>query len=211
MALYWIKTPQLLKRTFQQMVWSGPPGDDNNTVYLTFDDGPQPEVTPWVCEQLDSHDAKGTFFCIGKNVDRYPDTYNIVLAAGHATGNHTYNHLNGWQTDDDTYFENTEQCAGLVESQLFRPPYGRISLSQAAHLKKHYKLVMWDVLSADFDTNVEPQQAADNVIKHLQPGSIVVFHDSIKAWPRLKVALPQVLAYIRSRGWQARPLKAEQL
>mgnify|MGYP006298391333 CR=1 FL=1 len=212
MALYWIKTPKLLKRSFQQMVWEVPQAENAiPAVYLTFDDGPHPDITPWVMEQLARYDASGTFFCIGKNVDRYPDTYQALTANGHVVANHTYNHLNGWQTDDATYFDNVARCAEKVGSRLFRPPYGRISLSQAAHLKQHYQLIMWDVLSADFDTKVQPEACTQNVIKHLRPGSIIVFHDSVKAWPRLKVALPQVLAYIRSQQWQALPLNAYKL
>src|SRR5690606_6356728 len=174
-------------------------------VYLTFDDGPHPTATPYVLQQLEAYNAKATFFCIGKNVVAHPDIYRQVLEAGHTVGNHTHNHLNGWKHERIAYLRNVLEAARHIDSHLFRPPYGRITLGQARQLhyrRPQWSIYMWDVLSADFDRSITAEQCADNVIKHIEPGSIVVFHDSEKAWDRMHAALPQVLAYCQAQGWQ---------
>ncbi|GAA4461556.1 polysaccharide deacetylase family protein [Nemorincola caseinilytica] len=205
MASYWVKNPGWLKCFFPAgMVWDHSQ-HTADTVYITFDDGPHPQITPFVLDELKKYDAHATFFCVGNNVARYPDTYKTVLAAGHRTGNHTYNHLNGWKTTADHYIRNIHQAAKHIDSPLFRPPYGRIKLSQYHKLAKRgtgWKVYMWDILSGDFDNTITPQQCADNVIAHIVPGSIVVFHDSEKAWERLRHALPAVLQYCHSKGWR---------
>lgn len=197
MTSYWVRPPHWLKSFFpRDMLWDMPPGE--NTVYLTFDDGPHPEITPWVLQQLERHNAEATFFCVGNNVARYPHTYQQILLAGHATGNHTYNHLNGWHTNADHYISNTYQAARHIHSRLFRPPYGRLKLSQYRKLKKKdpdWKVCMWDILSGDFDKNITATQCLNNVLQHIRPGSIIVFHDSEKAFPHLKDVLPRVLEY----------------
>lgn len=171
-------------------------------VYLTFDDGPVPEVTPWVLEQLKKYNAKATFFCIGDNIRKNPEIYKSLLTAGHQTGNHTFNHLNGWKVNTEDYLKNTALAADYIKSFLFRPPYGKIKFFQALRLKRQYKIVMWDVLSYDFDINTSPQQCMENVIVNAVPGSIVVFHDSIKAEKNLKFALPEVLKYFSERQYR---------
>jgi len=190
------------------MVWEMSP-DEKDTVYLTFDDGPHPTITPFVLELLEKYDAKATFFCVGNNVARYPATYRLVTDAGHTPGNHTYNHLNGWKTRNEHYIRNIEQAAKHIKSKLFRPPYGRIKLSQYRRLKRRdsrWKVYMWDILSGDFDQSITPQQCLDNVLSYIHPGSIILFHDSEKAKERMEFALPAVLEYCRQKNWQMKAL-----
>lgn len=175
-------------------------------LYLTFDDGPIPEVTPWVLRQLDKYKAKASFFCVGDNVEKNPAIYRQILAAGHSVGNHTYNHLHAGKTKVKEYVKNVEKCAGLVSSELFRPPYGRIRPKITKRLYDKYRIVMWDVLSGDFDTKLSPEKCLRNVIKHSGPGSIVVFHDSLKAKERLTYVLPRVLSYFSLKGYQFKAL-----
>lgn len=171
-------------------------------LYLTFDDGPIPEVTPWVCEELDKYKAKATFFCIGENISRHPEIYQQVLAAGHQTGNHTYHHLNGWKVTDEEYLEDIRLTTTYCASSLFRPPYGRIKKSQSKKLTKQYRITMWDVLSYDFDAGTTPESCLRYVTEQAGPGSIVVFHDSLKAEKNLRFALPGVLEHFSSEGYR---------
>jgi peptidoglycan-N-acetylglucosamine deacetylase len=208
MVSYWVKTPAWLPRLFpKDLIWKMP--SKKPTVYLSFDDGPHPEATPFVLDQLKKYDAKGTFFCIGKNVEENQQLYREILLEGHTTGNHTQNHMNGWKTDNWTYLNNIILAGKYIESRNYRPPYGRIKISQALRLtqaKKPWKIFMWDVLSGDFDTNISGEQCLNNVIHNIQPGSIVVFHDSAKAMPRLKTALPEVLKFCRKNNWEIKSL-----
>jgi peptidoglycan/xylan/chitin deacetylase (PgdA/CDA1 family) len=181
------------------------PAGNDKILYLSFDDGPHPVATPFVLDTLQRYDAKATFFCIGKNVQEYPEIYRRVLIDGHRTGNHTHNHLNGWKTDDRSYYENIRAASQLIDTDLFRPPYGRITKFQASLLHRmplHYKVIMWDVLSADFDAKMTGPRCARNVIRHARPGSIIVFHDSEKAFVRLKEALPAVLNHFSELGYR---------
>ncbi|RYY98120.1 MAG: polysaccharide deacetylase family protein [Chitinophagaceae bacterium] len=209
MHRYFIKMPPLIKRLFPRYQWDGP--SEGNAVYLTFDDGPHPEVTPWVLDQLQAVGAKATFFCIGNNVRQHPAVMDRISAEGHAIGNHTYDHVNGWKTEPAAYLENVKRAAGLIPSSLFRPPYGRIRGAQARGIadamgRPGARIVLWDVLSADFDASYSPQQCAGNVLRHTVAGSIIVFHDSVKAWPNLSVALPLVLEGLQAKGFTFRPL-----
>ncbi|MFD1094271.1 polysaccharide deacetylase family protein [Salegentibacter chungangensis] len=175
------------------------------TIYLTFDDGPVPEVTPWVLEQLKKHQAKATFFCIGENIKKHPEVYKAVLAEGHKTANHTYNHFDGWKTGLQDYIKNTQKTEELLkqpeENKLFRPPFGKIKNNQASELvKEGYKIVMWDVISWDFNGKTSAEDCLENVLKHTVEGSIIVFHDSLKAKKNLEVVLPQVLKYYSEKG-----------
>lgn len=197
---YLTKTPGILKSLYKSCIWNFSPA--TNAVYLTFDDGPHPEATPFVLEQLKKYDAKATFFCIGKNVVEHPDIYQQILLEGHAVGNHTHNHLNGWNTGTDKYIANIKEAAGYIRSDLFRPPYGRISPFQVKQLKQDYRIIMWDILSGDFDTDITGEACVQNVVFKLQPGSIVVFHDSSKAWDRMQYALPRVLEHCKRKGWK---------
>lgn len=199
---YLTKTPGILKALYKSCIWDLSPA--NNNVYLTFDDGPHPEATPFILEQLKKYDAQGTFFCIGKNVVEHPDIYQQILEAGHSTGNHTHNHVNGWKTSTDKYIENILEAGKYISSPLFRPPYGRITPFQVKQLKRTVpgtKIIMWDVLSADFDQEIDGEACVQNVVFKMKPGSIVVFHDSTKAWDRMSYALPRVLEYCRKQGY----------
>jgi peptidoglycan/xylan/chitin deacetylase (PgdA/CDA1 family) len=202
--MYFIKTPFWLRLIYRSCIWRKP--NQDRVLYLSFDDGPHPEATPFVLEQLAHFDAKASFFCIGKNVQLYPTIYDAILAAGHVVGNHTQNHMNGWKNNTENYIVDIQKATKVIHSNLFRPPYGRISFSQMKALRLDpalpQQIVMWDVLSGDFDTTITGDQCAQNVIQHAGPGSIVVFHDSAKAMDRLRIALPKVLAHFSKIGYQ---------
>ncbi|HPE42511.1 MAG TPA: polysaccharide deacetylase family protein [Bacteroidales bacterium] len=195
-----VTVPVFLRIFYPSLLWQMPAG--NQTLYLTFDDGPHPEITPKVLDLLDQYQAKATFFCVGENVERFPQTYAEILNKGHRTGNHTMNHLNGWKTNLNLYYENVNECRKLVDSDLLRPPYGRITPAQIQALKKEYKIVMWSVLSYDFDTETTPEQCLNYVIEHAEDGAIIVFHDSEKSARNMLAALPEVLSYYHSKGYQ---------
>ncbi|MCO4291845.1 polysaccharide deacetylase family protein [Solitalea sp. MAHUQ-68] len=198
--MYPVKTPYFIKKLFPSLTWNYPRTE--KVLYLTFDDGPIPEVTPFVVEQLKKYGAKATFFCIGDNVRKHPEVFELVKKNGHSIGNHTFNHLNGWHTQTNEYLKNIQKCQELTKSYLFRPPYGKIRPTQILDLKKHYKIVMWDVLSGDFDLKLTPEECLENVIKHTENGSIIVFHDSLKAEPRLRHTLPLALAHWAKLGYK---------
>ncbi len=203
MHQYFIKTPWLVKQFFSSYIWSLPPIE--NAVYLTFDDGPHPSITPFVLDELKKYNALATFFCIGKNVVSFPEVYERILREDHGIGNHTHNHLNGWKVTTEAYVENATEAAKHIQSNLFRPPYGRIKRSQAKKIAStlsggDVKIIMWDVLSADFDRTISPQQCLNNVLNNVTAGSIIVCHDSEKAFPNLKYVLPIVLEQLSKRG-----------
>lgn len=197
--MYLVHTPKCVQSLFSGFTWKMPASTPQ--LFLTFDDGPIPEVTPWVLETLREYNAKATFFCVGDNVRRYPDVFDAVLDHGHTVGNHTFNHLSGWKTENDDYFDNIKHCSTWVDSPLFRPPYGKIKPSQILTLRHQYQIVLWDVLSGDFDKDLTPEECLQNVIHHATPGSIIVFHDSLKAEKNLRYALPKVLEYFTDRGF----------
>ena len=199
---YFTKTPFWLKRIYPTCIWNYP-RDAGKKIYLSFDDGPNAEATPFVLDQLKKFNAKASFFCIGKNVLSEPDLYKRILMEGHRVGNHTYNHLNGWKTDSKVYLQNIEMARQQIDSDIFRPPYGRASAFQIRVLREklQYKIIMWDVLSGDFDPTVDGPLAAERVIRKSGPGSIVVFHDSTKAFRVMQEALPLVLAYFSKEGY----------
>ena len=197
--MFLVKTPLAIKKSFPSLVWDIP--NNTKTIYLTFDDGPTPEITSWVLETLKKHEIKATFFVVGDNVKKYPEIYQQLIYEGHAIGNHTYNHLNGWKTKSSAYLQNINKCAELVGSNLFRPPYGRIKNTQIKKLKQDYKIIMWDVLSGDFDANLSLAKCAENVINNTKAGSIIVFHDSVKAEKNLKHALPKAIEFLKEQGF----------
>lgn len=203
----WIKTHRIVKWLFPRYIWDYQTKE--KTVWLTFDDGPIPAVTPWVLEQLSVHNARATFFCIGDNVRKHPDIFGKLLDAGHTIGNHTFNHWNGWKTPAPDYLANVMACREAIcertddRHRLFRPPYGRITRKQARVLRRQgYKIIMWDVVSADFDAGISPEQCVQNVVRNVRPGSIIVFHDSVKAWKNLEYALPKVLGFLTANGYR---------
>lgn len=201
--MYLIKTPFWLRLLYPTLTWRKL--NDTKTIFITFDDGPIPNVTPFVLNSLKEYNAKATFFCIGDNIRKHPDIFMQVAEAGHAIGNHTFNHLRGWDTDDDVYVDNALQCHQLVASHLFRPPHGRIKKSQVRKLRSaipDLEIIMWDVLSGDFDQQLSPENCLKNVLRTTEPGSIVVFHDSLKAFDRLQYTLPRALAAWKEKGYQ---------
>ena len=200
MKFYTIKTPSIIQRIFSNYRWrfSSVPKE----IYLTFDDGPTPEITTFVLNELKKHKAKATFFCIGKNVKKHLTIYKRIKKEGHAIGNHTYNHLNGFRTNNTNYIENILQAEKLIETNLFRPPYGRLKSSQARSIiSKGYKIIMWDVLSGDFDTTITPEKCLKNVLDKTTNGSIVVMHDSEKAKDKIFYTLPKILSYYQEKGY----------
>lgn len=180
--------------------------NQDNAIYITFDDGPHPEITPWVCEQLGRFNAKATFFLVGENAETYPSIALELLNAGHAIGNHSYHHLSGWKTENERYFDDIVHCNQIVESALFRPPYGQITRSQAKYLSHDYKIIMWSDLSADFDQKYAPEECFKFATRKVQAGSIIVFHDSEKAWPRLKKAFPKCLEHYANLGFEMKAI-----
>ena len=205
---YFAKTPWWLKRLYPRCVWDIPAKE--KIVYLTFDDGPHPTATPFVLEQLRQFSAKATFFCIGKNVVEYSDIYRRIIDEGHRVGNHTFNHYNGWKVRDEQYLQNILQAGKYIDSNLFRPPYGKITRFQVKLLSgiknspssTYFKIIMWDVLSGDFDTTISVEQCTRNVIRNVRPGSVIVFHDSEKAFPRMKETLPRVLDHFSKMNYR---------
>lgn len=206
MKLIPAKTPGFVKSIFPNFIWNIDTND--NVIYLTFDDGPTPEVTHWVLEQLHNYNAKATFFCIGNNIEKYPETFNAVIQKGHTIGNHTYNHLKGWKHNTKTYVKDVEKTNQIIkftasiESSLFRPPYGKCKTKQAKQLQSlGYKIIMWDVLSFDWDASITNEECLNNVISSAKKGSIIVFHDSIKASQHLVYTLPKVLKHYSEKGF----------
>ena len=200
---YFVKTPSWLRKLYGSCTWQMPGKD--NVIYLTFDDGPHPRATSFVLDQLAKYNAKATFFCIGKNVVEFPEVYKGVIAEGHAVGNHTYHHLNGWKTKDDLYMNDIAQAKDYIDSTLFRPPYGRITrfqLKLLSHARYNLSTVMWSVLSGDFDEKINGEKCLKNVINKTGAGDIVVFHDSEKAFEKLKFALPAVLKHFTNKGYR---------
>jgi peptidoglycan/xylan/chitin deacetylase (PgdA/CDA1 family) len=210
MSFYWIKTNAFIKKIFSNHVWEI--SNTENKIYLTFDDGPIPEITEWVLEELKKYNAKATFFCIGNNIEKHPEIFEKVINDGHSVGNHTFNHLNGWKTSTKEYLENFKLCEDSISNlqskiynlklKLFRPPYGKIKFSQSKKLRQlGYKIIMWDVLSADYDTAISPEKCLENVLQNVSSGSIIVFHDSVKAFPNLEYTLPRALKYWQEKGF----------
>ncbi len=201
--IYMVKFPWFLKILYPGGIWSIKTQKKN--LYFTFDDGPNAGSTIFILNELKKYNAEATFFCIGKNVDEYPELYSKIIEENHAVGNHTYNHLNGWKTKDKIYLDNIYKATELIRSNLFRPPYGRITkfqLKQLSGLKFKLKTIFWDVLSGDFDEKLSKENCYLNVIKNAKPGSIIVFHDSDKAFEKIKYVLPKALDYFSGKGFQ---------
>lgn len=204
---YTVKMPWLIRKFYPTLTWEKT--GKEKILYLTFDDGPHPTATPFVLDELVKYNAKATFFCIGKNVVENTAIYKRIIEEGHKAGNHTFHHLNGWKTSNEKYFADIFEAAKYIDSNLFRPPYGRISKFQISSLQNEkenllgtFKIIMWSVLSGDFDLTLSPEKCLQNVILNSGPGSIIVFHDSTKAWDRMSFALPRVLEHFSKQGYQ---------
>lgn len=206
--MYWVKTPHFIKKWFSSLVWDLP--TEEKVLYITFDDGPHPIATKFVLQQLQQYHAKASFFCIGKNVAEHPNIYQDILNEGHTIGNHTQNHVNGFKTSSKDYLQNVLEAKKYINSSLFRPPYGKILPFQASLLQKAgFKIIMWDVLSGDFDTKITGNECTQNVLLQATNGSIIVFHDSEKAFPRLEIALPKVLDFFNAKGFVFKALEGK--
>lgn len=206
------KVPWAVKKMFPKYVWNM--AKDEKAIYLTFDDGPIPEITEWVLDTLKQYDAKATFFCIGENIQKNPDIFNKIVLGGHQIGNHTNNHLNGWFTPFEEYLDNIQIAQEIISSKyqntqnkikLFRPPYGKLKPQQGvALIELGYKIIMWDILSIDWSQKTSNETCLKNVTNHAKCGSIVVFHDSLKAEKNLRYALPKTLEHFKNKGFEFR-------
>jgi peptidoglycan/xylan/chitin deacetylase (PgdA/CDA1 family) len=208
---YFVKSPIWLQWLYKDCTWKIE--NSRNEVFITFDDGPHPEITPFVLDTLKLYNAKATFFCIGKNVNEFPEIYQRIIKDGHAIGNHTQNHINGWKVEYHKYIENVEKASNCISTALFRPPYGRITRKQIVGIKKKLNLqpIMWTVLSGDFDKSCSAQQVFKNVTNNISVGDIIVFHDSFKCGEKLKYALPLVLEFIKKKNWVAMRIEMDNI
>jgi peptidoglycan/xylan/chitin deacetylase (PgdA/CDA1 family) len=217
-----VKTPKIITSALPNLVWHLPSKD--KAIYLTFDDGPTPEITDWTLDTLNTYNAKATFFCIGNNIEKHPEIFKRINTEGHTIGNHTFNHLKGWKTKTQYYVENTLEAQNVIDSKLksnnddkpiahlktsivnhklFRPPHGRIKPKQAKQLQDlGYKIIMWNVLSKDWNKKISKEKCLENVIQNTTSGDIVVFHDSIKASRNMQYALPRVLEHFSKKGFE---------
>lgn len=199
------RPPRFYRWLFPGAIWRKPV-KGKKTIYLTFDDGPIPEITPWVLDLLDKYNIKATFFCVGDNVRKYPNIYKMVLERGHRVGNHTFNHLQGIRTLSKRYLENTRLASEYIESGLFRPPHGHMRVIQFYMLKRFYNIVMWDVVTRDYSKRMTPDAVFNNVKKYTRNGSIIVFHDSLKAEKNMKEALPRSIEWLIAQGYSFKTL-----
>ncbi|MBQ0006939.1 MAG: polysaccharide deacetylase family protein [Alistipes sp.] len=199
-----IRPPEFIKRLYPSYIWRFP--DEKNGIFLTFDDGPCPEMTPWVLDQLDRYDARATFFVLGKNVELYPKLFAEIIKRGHSVGNHSYSHISGWKMDWNSYVRDFDTADELIHSKIYRPPYAQIKRRQYIELEDRYRGVMWSIISRDYNFNLPARKCAENVLKHLAPGEILVFHDSKKAAKNLWHTLPIVLKRIKEMNLECKPI-----
>lgn len=195
------RIPALVRLCFPGRIWNIP---SEKSVYLSFDDGPDPEITPWVLDQLKKFDFNATFFCVGENAARYPEILNRILKEGHRLGNHTMHHELGRQTEVDTYIQSVDEASGYIVSDLFRPPYGRLTRRQEKRLSEKYRIMMWTWISRDYDPNIPVSTILKRAQKELRPGDIIVLHDNPKTSERLKTLLPEFLSLIQEKGWTSK-------
>ncbi|HBH48141.1 MAG TPA: polysaccharide deacetylase family protein [Bacteroidales bacterium] len=196
--IYW-NTPRFIIKWFSHLEWHY--SRKEKTIYLTFDDGPTPGITQQVLDLLDKYNAKATFFCLGRNVDRHRDIFHEIIARGHSTGNHTYSHLKGWKSSVKAYAHDVNLASKYIPSKLFRPPYGRIRHVQTRYLSKEFRIIMWDVLSHDYNRKISQKICLKSVLKSTKNGSVVVFHDSEKASKNMLFVLPRLLEHFSKKGF----------
>lgn len=199
-----IDPPKFLRKMLPDLIWSI---EDEHGVYITFDDGPTPGVTEWILATLRRYNAKATFFVLGKNVEMYPDLYEKILEDGHRVGNHTYSHQKGLGMSLERYLEDIDFASDLVQSNLFRPPYARVTRSQLRAVAQRYKIVMWSIVSRDYNRTLSPKRCLNGVLPHIKAGSIILFHDSEKAFPNMSYALPRTLERIAELGLKCRAIE----
>ena len=199
-----ITPPKFIQRMLPDLIWKI---EDERGVYLTFDDGPTPGVTEWILETLRRHHAKATFFVLGKNVEKYPDLYEKILAEGHRVGNHTYSHQKGYLMSLERYLEDIDLASYSVQSNLFRPPYARVTISQLRAIAQRYKIVMWSIISRDYNRKISGERCLKEVLPHLKPGAIILFHDSEKAFQNMSYALPKTLERIAELGLKCKAIE----
>lgn len=200
-----LKKEHIAARIFRDLTWHFT-GKDNE-LFLTFDDGPTPEITPWVLSTLKDFNARATFFCLGKSVQKYPKLYNQILNEGHSVGNHGYTHIKGWRTSNKKYINSVRKAAQVIDSNLFRPPFGRILPKQIEQLKQDFKIIMWDVLTRDYNSKLDKEKCLKNGLDFTESGSIIVFHDTLKAERNLKYVLPKVLKHFSEQGFVFNPIE----
>jgi len=200
-----IQPPGIIRQIYPEADWRIE--NTSKEVFLTFDDGPIPEVTPWVIDLLGKYSIRSTFFCVGENVKKFPSVYKLITERGHSAGNHTFNHLNGLKTKNKDYFLNVEKAARYIETDLFRPPHGLLSIGQYKYLKNKYKIIMWDILSRDTHPGITNQEVLKYVISLVRSGSIITFHDSLKSFPVLKIVLPAVIEKLKEDGYSFHPIE----
>jgi len=193
------RAPELYRNLYRGSHWRL--NTDKKTVYLTFDDGPIPEITPWVLDLLDKYNIKATFFCVGDNVRKHPEVFQNIKDRGHRTGNHTFHHLQGIKTDTQSFLEDVQEADKWIHSKLFRPPHGHMRLSQFHALQKQYKVIMWDVVTRDYSHLMTAKQVFEVVKKYVRNGSIIVFHDSLKSGDRMKESLPRSIEWLQEQGY----------
>ena len=193
-----VSPPKTLRALYPQCFWNLP--NTQNKIYLTFDDGPTPELLPFILDTLDKYKIRATFFCVGENICKHPELFEKLLEK-HVAGNHTFNHMSGWKHANYTYYKNIKKFEAVYHTPLFRPPYGRISRTQAKHLSKHYKIIMWDVLSYDYSKTTTPKKCLSNVVKNVKSGSVIVFHDNKKAKKNVTYALPLAIEGLLAKGF----------
>lgn len=203
----WVRPPWVLRKYYPEALWRI--DNSEKKIYLTFDDGPIPEVTPWLIEVLATFSAEATFFCVGENVEKYPFIYEQIISHGHSVGNHTFNHLHGLKTSRNEYLQNVEKAANLIHSGLFRPPKGLMSPSQYESVKKHYRIIMWDLLSYDFDSGRSAHKVLKIVLDYVRPGSIITFHDSVRSYGNLKEIFPGLLKILTEKGYSFHNIEQE--
>lgn len=203
------QTPDFIRKLIPGAVWRLP--QKEKTVYLTFDDGPIPEVTPWVLDLLKKYNIKATFFCVGDNVRKYPEVFKMVVSAGHSVGNHTFNHLQGFKVRSGKYVENVELADSYIRSNLFRPPHGHLRIRQGTKLSKKFRFVMWDVITRDYNRKLSGEYVLNVVKRYARNGSIIVFHDSIKAEENMKYALPRAIEFLLSEGYKFEKITEEEI
>ena len=201
-----IRPPKIIRKFFSSLTWNFECKENAKNVFITFDDGPTSDITYWILDTLDRYDAKATFFCLGKNVEQYNQQYQEMVKRGHIVGNHTYSHMRGWSVSTADYLEDIDLANDTIGSNLFRPPYGRITIQQINRVSERYNIIMWDVLSMDYSNLISPKKCLRNVIDNIRGGSIVVFHDSAKSEENMKYVLPLMLEYLKDNGYSCKSI-----